>query len=98
MAIRLRYRVETSVSSSQADLKDLGNVCVDVLTDAPSEGGIWKTRVLKTATVTLPLDSISAAVFLMLRVVAADPTEVLKPVEVTLNGTATFSLAPVAGA
>lgn len=98
MAIRLRYRVETSVSSSPADLKDLGNVCMDVMTDAPSEGGVWKTRILHGATVTLPLDSISSAVFLMLRVVASDPTETLTPVNVTLNGTATLSLAPVSGA
>lgn len=98
MAIRLRYRVETSVSSSPADLKDLGNVCLDVMSDLPSEGGIWKTRVLKGVTVTLPLDSISSAVFLMLRIVASDPTETLTPVSVTLNGDATLSVAPVPGA
>lgn len=98
MAIRLRYHIETSVSSSTADTKDLGNVCLDVLSDSPSEGGIWKTRVLKTVTATLPLDSITSAVFLMLRIVAADPTETLAPVTITLNGTATLVLAPVGSA
>lgn len=95
MSIRLRYHIEASVSSSTADCKDLGNVCLDVMSDSPSEGGIWKTRVTAGSTVTLPLDSITSAVFLMLRIVAADPTETLTPVEITLNGTATLVLAPV---
>lgn len=95
MSVRLRYHIEASVSSSTADTKDLGNVCLDVLSDSPNEGGIWKTRVAALATVTLPLDSISEAVFLMLRIVSADPTLTLTPVEVTLNGTATLTLAPV---
>lgn len=95
MSVRLRYHIEASVSSSTADTKDLGNVCLDVLSDAPNEGGIWKTRVAAGDTVTLPLDSISEAVFLLLRIVSADPTLTLTPVDVTLNGTATLSLAPV---
>lgn len=95
MAVRLRYHIEASVSSSTADCKDLGNVCVDALSDAPNEGGIWKTRVAANATVTLPLDSITAATFLMLRIVSADPTLTLTPVSITLNGTATLTLAPV---
>lgn len=95
MAIRLRYHVETSVSSSPADTKDLGNVCLNVTSDLPSEGGIWKTRVAAGADVVLPLDSITEAVFLMLRVIPADPTQTLTPVSITLNGTATLSLAPV---
>jgi hypothetical protein len=98
MAVRLRYRIETSVSSSNADLKDLGNVCFDVMSDDPSEGGVWKTRVAAGASVTLPLDSISTAVFLMLRIVASDPTETLTPVSIGLNGTASLTLAPVGGA
>lgn len=97
MAIRLRYHIEASVSSSPADCKDLGNACFNVVSDAPSEGGIWKTRVLKNTTVTLPLDSITEAVFLMLRIVASDPTETLTPVRITLNGDATLSVAPVPG-
>jgi hypothetical protein len=45
VSIRLRYHVETSVSSSPADTKDLCNVCLSVTSDLLSEGGIWKTRV-----------------------------------------------------
>ncbi len=95
MSIRLNYRIGVAVSSSSADLKDLGNVTFDVTSDTPSEGGVWKTRVAAAATVTLPLDSITAATFLMLRIVASDPTETLTPVAITLNGTATLELAPV---
>lgn len=95
MAIRLRYHIETSISSSPADTKDLGNVCVDVTSDSPSEGGIWKTRVVAGADVVLPLDSITSAIFLMLRVIPADPTLEMTPVDITLNGTATLALAPV---
>ena len=97
MAVRLRYHIEASVSSSPADTKDLGNACFNVVSDAPSEGGIWKTRVIRNTTVTLPLDSITEATFLMLRIVASDPTETLTPVNITLNGTATLSVAPVGG-
>ncbi len=98
MSIRLRYHIETSVSSSPADTKDLGNVCLNVTTDMPSEGGIWKTRVAAGADVVLPLDSIAEAVFLMLRILPADPTQVLTPVDITLNGTATLTLAPAGDA
>lgn len=98
MSIRLRYHVETSVSSSPADTKDLGNVCLNVTTDIPSEGGIWKTRVAAGADVLLPLDSIAEAVFLMLRILPADPTQVLTPVDITLNGSATLTLAPAGDA
>lgn len=95
MAVRLRYRIETSVSSSTADAKDLGNVCLDVMSDSPSEGGIWKTRIGAGVSANIPLDSISTAVFLMLRIVASDPTQTLTPVSIGLNGTASLSLAPV---
>ena len=98
MSVWLRYHIEASVSSTSADMKDLGNACFNVVSSTPSEGGIWKTRVLKNTTVTLPLDSITEATFLMLRIVASDPTETLTPVNITLNGTATLSLAPVGDA
>ena len=95
MSVRLRYRIETSVSSSPADLKDLGNVCLEVTSDAPSEGGIWKTRVLKNTDPIIPLDSITEAVFLMLRIVPSDPTETLAPIDITLNETTTLTVLPV---
>jgi len=95
MTVRLRYHVTTSISSSPADTKDLGNVCLDVTSDSPSEGGVWKTRVAAGADVVLPLDSISEAVFLMLRVIPADPTQTMAPIDITLNGSATLTLAPV---
>jgi hypothetical protein len=98
MTVRLRYHIEASVSSSTAECKDLGNVCLDVRTDSPNEGGIWKTRVAAGATVNIPLDSITEAVFLFLRIFAADPTQTLTPVDITLNGTATLRLAPVGNA
>ena len=98
MSIRLRYGVTVSVSSSPADSKDLGNVCLNVSSDEPNEGGVWKTRVLAGATVTLPLDSIAAAVFLMLRIVPSDPTLTLTSVGVALNGGTPLDVAPVSGA
>lgn len=98
MSIRLRYHVTTSISSSPSDSKDLGNICIDVTSDGPNEGGIWKTRVLAGATVILPLDSIAAAVFLMLRIIPADPTLTLTSVGVALNGGTPLDVAPVSGA
>jgi hypothetical protein len=95
MTVRLRYHLAVTISSSPSDSKDLGNVCIDVTSDSPNEGGVWKTRVAAGATVVLPLDSISAAVFLMLRVIPADPTQVLTPVGIVLNGGTPLSLAPV---
>ena len=95
MSVRLRYHVTTSISSSPADSKDLGNLCLDVTADTPNEGGIWKTRVLAGATVVLPLDSIAAAVFLMLRIIPSDPTTTLTSVDVSLNGGSALAVAPV---
>ncbi len=98
MTVRLRYKMEVSVSSTSAEDKDLGNVKVDVCADDTSEGGCWKTTVAAAATETLDLDNIASATFLALRIAPKDPTQTMTAVTVTINGGAAFALLPVGAA
>jgi hypothetical protein len=86
MAIRLRYKVSVAVSSSSAEENDLGNAKIEVVSDAPNEGGVWKTTLAAATTMVLSLDGITNASFLMLRFTPKDPTQVMTPVALTLNG------------
>jgi hypothetical protein len=87
MSIRLRYKLSVAVSSSQAEENDLGNTKYEVVSDSANEGGVWKTTVAAAATVTLNLDNIASAKFLMLRFTPKDPTLVMTALVLTLNGT-----------
>ncbi len=95
MSIRIRFKLAVAVSSSNKEENDLGNFKAEVVSDEPNEGGCWKTTVAAGATVTLDLDNITVASFLMLRATPKDPTETLTPVTLTLNGGATFVMDPV---
>lgn len=94
MAVRLRYKLSLAVSSTSAEENDLGNVKFEVVSDDPSDGGAWKTKIDAAATVTLNLDNITSAKFLMMRFTPTDPTQKMAPVTLTLNGT--IVLPPIA--
>jgi len=69
MAVRLTFKLDYSISSTQADEKDLGNVQFQVRTDSFAEGGSWKTVVGQgAADVRFYLDNIAVGRFLALRV------------------------------
>jgi hypothetical protein len=95
MSIRLRYKVSVAVSSSQAEENDLGDVNYEVVTDSPNEGGAWKTTLAAATTMTLNLDDITTAKFLMLRMTPKDPTQVMTAVGLTINGVALPALYPI---
>lgn len=84
--IRLRYKVSVAVSSSSAEENDLGNAKIEVVSDVPNEGGVWKTTLAAATTMALSLDGIANASFLMLRFTPKDPTQTMTPVALTLNG------------
>lgn len=86
MAVRVRYKLTLACSSSNAEENDLGNAKFEVVSDALSEGGVWKTTVNANATLALNLDNIASAKLLMLRFTPKDPTQVMTPVVMTLNG------------
>jgi hypothetical protein len=84
MAVRLRYKIEITCSSTTAEEKDLGNLKSEVVTDVCNEGGTWKTTLAGGATdIQIPLDSIAAAKFLFIRATSKDPN--LAPVQVTIK-------------
>ena len=87
MAVRLRYKISVACSSSNAEENDLGNTKYEVVSDANSEGGVWKTTIAAAATVTLNLDNITSAKFLMMRFTPKDPTQTMAALVLTLNGT-----------
>lgn len=86
MPVRVRYKVDASVSSTSAEERDLGNVRWEVVTDKPGEGGGWKTLLVAGATdVQLPLDSIAACKLLIIRTNAKDPNQTPNEIRIRRN-------------
>jgi hypothetical protein len=84
MTVRLRYKLEITVSSTTAEEKDLGNQKAEVLVDTQGEGGTWKTLVAGGATdQQLFLPNVATARFLYVRTTPRDPTQ--DPVTITLK-------------
>lgn len=76
MPVRVRYKVEVSVSSNSSEEKDLGNIKWEIVTDKQNEGGGWKTTLAAgTVDAQLPLDSIATARLLVIRTNAKDPNQ-----------------------
>jgi hypothetical protein len=76
MAVRTRYKVEVSISSTASEEKDLGNVRWEIVTDKQGEGGGWKTLLAAGAVdIQLPLDSIATVRLLVIRTNAKDPNQ-----------------------
>ena len=98
MAIRLRYTIESAISSDSNEAKDLGNVRFQLLTDVPSEGGTTKTTLAASATdVAIPFPNITNATYLLIRTTAKDPTQALPVVKIRLNSNVgeQISIAPI---
>lgn len=94
MSVRLRYKLSIAVSSTTAELNDLGNVEFEVVSDDNADGGAWKTSCPANATTAINLDGITTGTFLSLRFTTTDPTQTLTQVLVTINGTATLPVFP----
>lgn len=84
MPVRIRYKLDISISSTSAEDKDLGNGVYEAVTDDFGEGGVRKFT-LAASTTDLPLDigNVTTARFVAIRTNAKDPTQ--DPVEITVK-------------
>ena len=88
MSVRVRYKLETAVSSTTAEEKDLGNRRYEVVSDGLNEGGSWKTRLLAGATdVNLSLRDVSSARLLVVSTNTVDPNELPGTIQIKRNST-----------
>lgn len=87
MSVRLRYKIEASVSSTSAEERDLGNVSYEVVDDDSGEGGVRKTLLAAGVTdVSVMLTEISDARFVLIRTNAKVATDTLGPIDIKKNG------------
>lgn len=86
MSVRLRYRIEASISSTSAEEKDLGNLVSEVVSDDSGEGGSRKTLLPAGATdVPIFMTEVSAARFVLIKTNTRDPTKTLGAISVKKN-------------
>ena len=98
MAVRIRYKIEATVSSTEAEEKDLGNSKYEVVTDDLGEGGTRKTFLPAGATdVSLDMGNVADAKLVILRTNARDPTEAPSQIDVKRNtvGNEIISIVPL---
>ena len=87
-SLRIRTRVQVSLSSSEQEERDLGYPWLDVVNDVLTEGGSQKTYVPVGATnVSLPLGGVAEVKYLYIRTNARDPNET--PVTLTFRKNST---------
>jgi hypothetical protein len=81
MTVRVRYKIQATVSSSSAEEKDLCNQMWEVVCDGLGEGGSWKTVLLAGAgvlpdpPVQLYLGNVASAKLVIVRTNSKDPTQ-----------------------
>jgi len=101
MGVRLRYKIEASVSSSSSEEKDLGNVAYEVVSDSQGEGGARKTLLAAGATdVSIMLTEISTATWVLIKTNTRDSTDVLTGIDIKKNdvGNEITTIEPLSGA
>jgi len=101
MSVRIRYKIEASVSSTSAEERDLGNVAYEVVDDDSGEGGVRKTLLAAGATdVSVMLAEISTARFVLIKTNSKDPTDTLGAITVKKNiiGGEAITVEPLPGA
>lgn len=88
MSVRLRYRIEASVSSTTAENRDLGNVTFESVHDTSGEGGSRKTTLATGATdVALAMAELAAARFVLVKTNAKNATDDPGIIEIKKNST-----------
>jgi len=101
MSVRVRYKIEASVSSTSAEEKDLGNVAYEVVNDDAGEGGVRKTLLAAGVTdVSVMLTEISTARFILIRTNPKTSTDVLGAITIKKNviGGEATTIEPLPGA
>ncbi len=86
MSVRVRYTVQSAISSTPAEERDLGNVYWQIVTDLEQKGGTWKTVVpAGTSGLQLQIDNISTIQLLILRTTANNQNQQPNGVTINLN-------------
>jgi hypothetical protein len=86
--VRLRYKIEVSVSSSSSEEKDLGNPSYTILHDSSGEGGTRKTTLAAGASdVSIMFNGVADAKFVLIKVNTVTSTDTLAGIEIKLNST-----------
>lgn len=87
MSVRVRFRMEASVSSTSNEEKDLGNVAYEDLTDALGEGGSRKNLIAAGASdVEITTREIADKSFILIRTNARQATDTPGTIEIKKNG------------
>lgn len=99
MSVRLRYKIDVAVSSTEAEDRDLGNGSYEVVNDYEGEGGSWKTNLASGVTdEQIVLPNIADAKFLMVRITPKDPNADPAQVDLKLNDVGNTAIPVVARA
>ena len=86
MSIRVRYTVQSAISSTSAEERDLGNVYWQIVTDQETKGGTTKTVVpAGTVGLQIQIDNVSTIQYLAIRTVSNNPNAPPCPVSLYLN-------------
>lgn len=76
MPVRVRYKLEIAISSTQNEERDLGNGKYEIVVDSQGEGGSWKFTVPGGATdVPVQLPNVATAKFLVIRTTPKNPNQ-----------------------
>lgn len=87
MSVRVRFRLEASVSSSSNEEKDLGNVSYEDVTDSLGEGGARKNLLTAGASdVEITTREVADKAFLLIRTNARQSTDTPGTIEIKKNG------------
>lgn len=86
MPVRVRLRIDSAISSSQIEEKDLGNKHYEVVTDSQNEGGTWKTKIAALALdVEVSLRQVAQARLLVISTNTVDPNAAPVPIQLKRN-------------
>ena len=100
MPVRVRAKVDTAISSTTTEEKDLGNKKYEVVSDGLGEGGTWKTKVVASTTdLEVTLRDVAAASLLAISTNAVDPNQTPETIGIKRNtvGNEEIPITPLPG-
>lgn len=100
MTIRARIKVETAISSSTAEERDLGYRKIEVVTDGLGEGGTWKTKLpASTTNLEVSLRDVEEGALVVISSNSVSPNDTPATVTIKRNSTAgeDIDLVPLSG-
>lgn len=81
MTVRVRYRVELAISSTDAEERDLGDLKIEVVDDSQGDGGVRKFKIpASTTDLAISMGDIADAKLVFLRTQPVDPNDSLPDV------------------